>query len=169
MNLLTLWNHLNELQDLQHSLRSFSGRSSKHWLEQQPQTPQWIPLAAVSENARAYVLKVELPQVKREDVKITMEDGTLTITGDRKFDVNRKKHHLVEHACGRFAHTFMLPADARPPKVSAVFKNGVLIVHAGKNHVITRLQAKGDGSLAGTPRVTNGLTWSSHRARCACR
>jgi HSP20 family protein len=90
---------------------------------------------AVSENARGYVLKTELPQVKQEDAKITIDDGTLTITRDRKFNLNRKKGQPVEHACGRFAHTFAVPPDARPAKVSAVFKKGVLTVHLAKTPV----------------------------------
>ena len=160
MKLLTRWNQLNELENLPHRLPCLFSGSSARWLEQQLHTPQWIPLAAVSENARAYVLKVELPQVKQEDVKITIEDGMLTISGDRKFDLNRRKNHLAEHACGRFAHTFTLPADARPPRVGTVFKNGVLIVHAAKNHVIRRQRVDGNGSMGGTLRETHGLALS---------
>ena len=133
MNALARWNQLNELEDLQHSLGSLFSRPCVHWPEQHLRAPQRIPLVAVSENARGYVLKVELPQVKQEDAKITIEDGTLTITGDRKFNLNRKKDHAVEHAYGRFAHSFQVPADARPAKVSAGFKKGVLTVHLAKS------------------------------------
>ena len=90
---------------------------------------------AIRENARGYLLTAELPEVKQEDAKITIDDDTLTITGDRTFDVNRKKGQPVEHACGRLAHRFAIPADARPAKVSAVFKNGVLMVHLAKSSV----------------------------------
>jgi HSP20 family protein len=128
------WNQLNELADLQHNLRSLFSHAGVHWPERHLREPQWIPLVAVSENARGYVLKAELPQVKKDDVKITIEDGTLTITGDRKFDQN-KWDHRVKHAYGRFAHRFKLPVDARPGKVRAVFKNGVLVVHLAKNSV----------------------------------
>ncbi len=88
---------------------------------------------AVSESARGYLVKVELPQVKQQDVKINLDDGTLTITGDRKFNLNRKKGQPVEQDCGRFAHSFVVPPDARPAKVSAVFKEGVLTVHLAKS------------------------------------
>ena len=67
--------------------------------------------------------------------KITTDDDTLAITGDRELDLNRKIGQPVEHACGRFAHRFAIPADARPAKVSAVFKNGVLMVHLAKSAV----------------------------------
>jgi HSP20 family protein len=140
MNPLTRWNRirwtqLNELEDLQHSLRSlFSrSRSRRHGPEEQVRVAQWIPLVSVSEDAAGYALRAELPRVKPEDVKIALEDGTLTITGDRKFDKNGKKDRRVEHAYGRFAHNFVLPADARPAKIRSVFKHGVLTVHLTKN------------------------------------
>jgi HSP20 family protein len=101
--------------------------------EQPLSAAQRIPLVAVRENARGYVLKAELTRVKQADAKITLDDDTLTITGERTFDLNRKRDHPAEHACGRFAHRFAVPADARPAKVSAVFNNGVLTVHLAKS------------------------------------
>jgi HSP20 family protein len=73
--------------------------------------------------------------VKKEDVKITMEDGTLTITGDRKCEKeeNGKKYHRVERSYGSFGRSFSLPDDASPAKVTADFKDGVLRVHLAKN------------------------------------
>jgi HSP20 family protein len=127
------WNQLNELEDLQHSLRSLFSRSRGHWAEEQTRVAQWIPVLEVSEDAAGYVLKAELPGVKQEDVKLNLEDGTLTITGDRKFDQNATRDQPVERAYGRFAHSFVLPADARPAKLSSVFTNGVLTVHLAKN------------------------------------
>jgi HSP20 family protein len=133
MNALTHWNHSNELEGLQHGLRNLFSRSRIHWPEDHVRVAQWIPLVDLSEDAKGYLIKVELPEVKKEDMRITMEDGTLTITGDRKFDQNSKKAHRVERAYGSFVHSFSLPEDARPGKVTAVFKNGVLTVHLAKN------------------------------------
>jgi len=132
------WNQLNKLEDLQHSLLSLFSRSRVRWPERHLTAGQWIPLVDVSEEARRYVIKAELPQVMKEDVKIAIEAGTLTITGDRNFDRNSKKDHPIEHAYGRFSHSFELPADARPGKVSTMFKNGVLIVHLARNDTIKR-------------------------------
>ena len=136
MNALARWNQLNELEDLQHSLGSLFSRPCAHRSERHLRAPQRIPLVAVSENSRGYVLKVELPQVKQEDAKITIEEGTLTITGHRKFNLNRKKDRAVEHAYGRFAHSFQVPADARPAKVSVGFKKGVLTIHLAKSRCV---------------------------------
>ena len=135
MNALAQSSQLNELEDLPQSLGSLFSRPCVSWPEQHLRAPQWVPLVAVSENARRYALKAELPQVKQEDVKISLDDETLTITGGRTFDQNRKKGQPVEHACGRFAHSFAGPADARPAKVSAVFQNRVLMVHLAKSSV----------------------------------
>jgi HSP20 family protein len=150
MNALTNWNRLrwnqsNKLEASQHTLRSLFSRSRRQRPEENARAAQWIPLVDVSENAGGYVLRAELPQVKQEDVKLGLEDGTLTITGDRKFNQNCKKDHRVEHACGRFAHSFVLPTDARPAKVSSVLINGILTVHVAKN---------GCGPVVARPRAS---------------
>ena len=126
------WNQLNDLEELKRNLSIFSNSSRMHSPEERVRGPQWIPLVDVSEDSRGYVIKAELPQVKKEDVKITMEDGMLTITGERKFDRNSKKDHSAL-ANGCFAHSFAVPNDARPASVSAVFKNGLLTVHLARH------------------------------------
>ncbi len=138
MNALTRWNQFKELEDLQHTLGSLFGRSQARWPEGQEETMRvadWSLLVDISEDRKEYLIKAELPEVKKEDVKITMEDGTLTIMGDRKFEKeeNGKKYHRVERAYGSFGRSFSLPDDASPAKVTADFKDGVLKVHLAKN------------------------------------
>ena len=138
MNALTRWNQFKELENLQHTLGSLFGRSQVRWPEGQEETMRvadWTPLVDISEDGKEYLIKAELPEVKKEDVKITMEDGTLTITGDRKYEKeeNGKKYHRVERAYGSFGRSFSLPDDASPAKVTADFKDGVLKVHLAKN------------------------------------
>ena len=139
MNALTRWNQFKELEELQHTLGSLLGRSQARWPQGQEETTMrvadWTPLVDISEDAKEYLIKAELPEVKKEDVKITMEDGTLTIMGDRKFEKedNGKKYHRVERAYGSFGRSFSLPDDASPAKVTADFKDGVLKVHLAKN------------------------------------
>jgi HSP20 family protein len=148
MNPLAHWNHtrlnqLNEMDDLQHTLRNIVSRSRAHRPKDQLRVPQWIPLVNVSEDARGYVIKAELPQVKKEDVRITLEKGTLIITGERKFDQNSKNDQPPALAYGHFAHSFVIPNDARPARVTTVFKNGVLIVRLTRNAKSTTRQLKG--------------------------
>src|SRR3977135_3985467 len=119
MNPLAHWNQsrlnqLNKMHNLQQSLRSRVRRSRAHRPKDLVRVPQWIPLVNVSEDARGYVIRAELPQVKKEDVRIILENGTLIITGERKFDRNSKKDQPPALAYGRFAHSFVIPNDARP-------------------------------------------------------
>lgn len=141
------WNQLNELEDLQHTLRSLFSRSRAHSPEDHVGVAQFIPLVDVSEDARGYFIKAELPQVKKEDVKITLEDGTLTITGERKFDQNNKRDYPHGLAHGRFAHSFVVPNDAHPAKVTSAFKNGVLEVHLARNEKASTRQLGAKSAL----------------------
>ena len=71
---------------------------------------QWAPLVDIAEDDKEYLIKVELPEVKKEDVKVTVENGVLTITGERKFEKEEKgkKYHRVERAYGSFMRSFTL-------------------------------------------------------------
>ena len=138
MNTLTRWNQLKQLEALQHGLGSLFSRSPTQWPEGQEEpmaVAEWSPLVDISEDDKEYRIKVELPEIKKEDVKVTAEEGTLTITGERKFEKEEKgrKYHRVERAYGSFGRSFSLPDDASPAKVSAEFKDGVLTVHLVKD------------------------------------
>jgi len=98
------------------------------------QVAEWAPLVDISEDDKEYLIKAELPEVNKEDVKVTAEQGTLTIMGERKFqkDEKGKKYHRVERPYGSFVRNFSLPDNASPAKVSAEFKGGLLTVHLPK-------------------------------------
>jgi HSP20 family protein len=137
MNALTRWNQLRQLEALQQGLGSLFSRAPTQWPEGQEEplaVAEWAPLVDISEDDREYLIKAELPEVKKEDVKVTAEQGTLTITGERKLEKEEKgkKYHRVERAYGSFVRNFSLPDDASPAKVSAEFKDGVLLVHLAK-------------------------------------
>ena len=134
MNTLTRWNQLRQLEALQHGLGSLLSRSPTQWPEGQEEpmaVAEWAALVDITEDDKEYRIKVELPEVKKEDVKVTAEAGTLTIMGERRFEKEEKsrKHHRIERAYGTFGRSFSLPDDASPAKVSAEFKDGVLTVH----------------------------------------
>jgi HSP20 family protein len=138
MNTLTSWNQLKELEALRHGLGSLFSRSPVHapeGQEEQIAVPEWAPLVDISEDDKEYRIKAELPDVKREDVKVTAEAGTLTIMGERKFEKEEKgrRYHRVERAYGSFGRSFSLPNDVNPAKVTAEFKDGVLTVHLMKD------------------------------------
>ena len=95
----------------------------------------WAPSVDVTEDNKEWLMKIDLPEVKKEDVKVTVENGVLTITGERKFEKEEKdkKYHRIERAYGNFYRSFTLPEGADGGKVSADFKDGVLKVHLPKD------------------------------------
>jgi HSP20 family protein len=137
MNTLNRWNWLKDLETLQHNLDSLLSRSPTHRSERQQELTglaEWSPVMDISENDKEYLIKAELPEVKKEDVKVTAQAGTLTIMGRCNFEREEKgkNHHRVEPAYCSFGRTFWLPDDASPSKVSAEFKDSVLVVHLVK-------------------------------------
>ena len=137
MNALKRWNQVNELEVLHRGLSSLFCRPPSLGLESQQEAlsvPEWVPLVDISEDAGQYLIKAELPEIRREDVKVAVADGTLTISGERKFEKEEegRKHHRVERAYGSFGRSFSLPDDANPATVTAELKDGVLKVHLVK-------------------------------------
>jgi HSP20 family protein len=97
--------------------------------------PQWTPLVDIVEDEKEYLIKAELPEVRREDVRVTVQEGTLNLTGERKVEKEEKgrRLHRVERFYGRFERSFTLPEDADAESVKAEFKDGVLRVHVAKS------------------------------------
>lgn len=95
---------------------------------------QWAPLVDITEDDREYLIKAELPEVKKEDVKVTVEHGNLNITGARTLEKeeNGRHYHRIERSYGSFLRSFVLPDDADPQQVNAEFKDGVLRVRVLK-------------------------------------
>ena len=95
----------------------------------------WLPPVDIEENDREYILKAELPGMKKEEVKLEVEGGTLSISGERKAEKEEKdkKYHRMERSYGAFQRSFTLPEGALAEKISAEFKDGVLLVHLPKD------------------------------------
>lgn len=94
----------------------------------------WTPSVDIQETETEYLVKAELPEVKKEDVKVTVENGILTLQGERKYEKEEKgkKFHRVERSYGTFLRTFTVPLDTDEVKVAADFKEGILRVHLPK-------------------------------------
>jgi HSP20 family protein len=101
-----------------------------------PETIGWIPAMDVSENEKELTLSAELPGMDQKDVDVSVEDGVLTIKGEkleeRKEDED-KKSYLVERSYGTFHRSFALPPNVNGDKVTAEFDKGVLKVHLPKD------------------------------------
>ena len=91
----------------------------------------WVPAVDIYETAdKALVIKAELPEMNREAISVTVEHGTLTISGERALpaDVKREDYRRVERSYGRFSRRFALPTSVDTSKVAAEYKDGVLHV-----------------------------------------
>ena len=95
----------------------------------------WSPAVDIVEQKDQYTVKVELPGVSKEDVKITMEDNVLTIRGEKKEEKETKEgsHHRIERSYGAFQRSFALPTTVKTDKIEASFKDGVLNVELPKS------------------------------------
>lgn len=140
MNGMVRWNPFREMDDLQRRMTSLFDwspfrRSSLTTDDENITVPEWAPLVDIVEDGKEYLIKVELPEVQKDDVKVTVESGTLTISGERKAEKEQKgrRFHRVERYYGRFERSFSVPDDAEADDVKAEFKDGVLRVHLAKS------------------------------------
>ena len=90
----------------------------------------WTPAVDIKEEADGYVVNVELPGVKKDDVKITVESNVLTIRGEKKEEKNAKEGNFqrVERSYGSFQRSFTLPSTVKNEKIEASYNDGVLTV-----------------------------------------
>ncbi len=137
MNAITRWDPVKEMEELHNRLSNLFGRTPARLGEGKEESitvAEWAPLVDITEDDKEYIIKTELPEVKKEDVKVSVENGLLTIVGERKFEKEEnKKYHRVERAYGRFMRSFVLPESVDPDKVNAEFRDGVLKVHLAKS------------------------------------
>jgi HSP20 family protein len=138
MNALTRFDPTREVDELQNRLARFFGLTPARTTsggEEVMTVAEWAPSVDISEDDKEWLVKADLPEVKKEDVKVSVEDGVLTVTGERKFEKEEKgkKYHRVERSYGNFFRSFTLPEGADGAKVSAEFKDGVLKVHLPKS------------------------------------
>ena len=135
LNKVTTWNPLREMEEAQNRFNPFflagfpnrMGNGEIHSLT----VADWSPEIDISEDDRGYLLKADLPEMKKDDVRVTVEDGVLSVSGERKCEKEdqKRKFHRIERSFGNFRRSFTLPEDADSTKVTAEFRDGVLKVH----------------------------------------
>lgn len=136
MNLVK-WDPFGELEEISNRLnRIFRGARVPFGSGQEMLVmADWSPSADISETDTAYLVKAEIPGVRKEDVKVTLQGGVLTIQGERKQEKEEKgkKFHRIECSYGSFSRSFRIPGDADENSVKAEFKDGVLNVTLAKS------------------------------------
>jgi HSP20 family protein len=97
----------------------------------------WSPAVDIYETDKEIVLKAELPDIKQEDIRVSVDNNRLSITGERKFEseVKRENYHRIERSYGTFARTFTLPPTVDQDNIRAEYKQGVLTVSLPKREV----------------------------------
>lgn len=129
---LTRWNPFVELDQIQQRLnRLFLDRPIKP--NEEPFT-DFMPAVDIQETDGEFIIKADLPEVRKEDIKVRVEDGVLAIEGERRQEKEEtgKRFHKIEREFGRFVRRFALPTEIDPVKVRAEFKDGVLNVAVPK-------------------------------------
>jgi len=127
------WDPFREFQDLSERLnRIFQGnqQAGGEAREQALTVFDWAPAVNISETEKAYLVKADLPEVKKENVKVTHENGVLTIEGERRHEKRdeNEKFHRVESSYGKFMRRFTLPDDSQAEAIEANFSDGALTV-----------------------------------------
>src|SRR5262245_20409994 len=133
---LIRWEPFRELDDIFARYSPFVGRlaAARQGASDETGTPAWTPVANISETETDYLIKAELPEVSKEDVKVTVDETVITISGERRKEAEHKdeKVHRVESFYGRFARSFRLPEDADIDAIQAESRHGVLKVRVPK-------------------------------------
>ena len=136
MNTLLKWNPLNELSEVQNRLSTLFGRpTSRSNSDGALGFADWAPLVDVTEDEKEFLIKAELPEVNKEDVKVLIENGILRISGERRFEKEEqgKTYHRIERSYGSFERSFTLPESSTPEAMTAEYKDGLLTLHVPKS------------------------------------
>jgi len=134
---LIRWDPMRELEDM-------SERSNRMFARPRARTEQgnetmtvadWAPTVDIEEGEHEYRIAAELPGLRKEDVKITLQEGVLTLQGERKqeHEEKGKRFHRVERSYGAFVRSFALPDVIDEGKVAAEFKDGLLHIRLPKS------------------------------------
>ncbi|HEU4501928.1 MAG TPA: Hsp20/alpha crystallin family protein [Nitrospira sp.] len=136
---LVRWDPFRELEDMSERLnRVFSRPTLRNTGKENLTVADWMPTVDISESESEYLIKAELPEVRKEDVKVTVENGVLTLQGERRQEKEEKgkRFHRVERSYGSFVRSFTLPESVDEGGVRAEYKDGVLALHLPKSEKV---------------------------------
>ncbi|HEX5431129.1 MAG TPA: Hsp20/alpha crystallin family protein [Bryobacteraceae bacterium] len=123
-------------------LKAFEDTMTRLFAE--PNSRPWVPPVDILENANELIVKADLPDLKLEDIDLRIENGTLTLKGERKFEKHSETggYHRMERSYGKFERVFTLPETVDAEHVKADYKNGVLTVILPKKEIAKPRQVK---------------------------
>lgn len=127
---LTKWSPFQDVLNLQDQMNSLFNHTFRGIDKRSDYTDDWQPLVDIYEDSQNIYLEAELPGLKEKDIKLKIEDSTLTLSGERKWNKEEKKegYHRIERSFGSFMRSFNLPSAVDREKIVANYKDGVLKV-----------------------------------------
>ena len=133
---LVTWSPLRELDDIFNRYNRLSRRVAVSG--EDSAASEWRPVANISETPNEYLIKAELPEVSKEDIEVKVNEGVITISGERRLEKKTEDEqlHRIESFYGSFTRSFSLPADVDESAISAESKDGVLTVRLPKTEVV---------------------------------
>lgn len=131
---LIRWEPFRELDDIFSRYSPLFGRMAARAGQVDGDDAAWTPAANISETSTEYLIKAELPEVSKEDVKVTVNENVISISGERRKEAEHQdeKSHRVESYYGHFSRSFRLPEDADVAAIRAESRNGMLKVRVPK-------------------------------------
>lgn len=134
MTFLTKFQDFEPLDELALLRNRFDRLMNKFDNENELFTTQWAPRADILETKNAILIKTELPGMHEKDIHIELENGVLTIDGERKFEkeTTDKDYRRVERSYGKFVRSFTLPTNITGDKITATYNNGLLEIELPK-------------------------------------
>jgi len=135
--------HYDPLANFPATFRNFEDAVARMLNEPRGARP-WSPSVDIFETENELILKADLPEVKLEDIEVRVENQTLTLKGERKFekDESTRGYHRIERNYGTFVRSFSVPASVDAERVAAEYKNGVLTVTLPKKEAAKPRQVK---------------------------
>ena len=131
---LIRWEPFTGTDDLFARMPSLFGRWPRAFDTNGKQALEWSPSVDISETDGEFLIRADLPAVKKEDIRVTVDDGMLTISGERhqQTEDKREKTHRIETVYGKFSRSFSLPDNVDAENIRAESKDGVITVHVAK-------------------------------------
>jgi HSP20 family protein len=134
MNSLSRWDSFSGLNSLQEQVNRLFEDTVNRRRSGNSDLATWAPSVDIYETEQELVVKADLPEVEEKDIDLRVENSTLTLRGERRFqnDVSEDHYLRVERAYGPFTRSFSLPNTVNPEGIRAEYRNGVLTVHMAK-------------------------------------
>ena len=135
---LIKWSPIRDLLSIQDEMNKLFDERLDQFSGSELQSRVWQPLVDIFEEDDKFVIKAEIPEVKKEDISINLENNVLTIKGERKLEKEDKKenYHRAERFYGMFQRSFTLPGTVEQEKIKANLENGVLTLEIPKKEEV---------------------------------